>query len=327
MIDPAFLPSVAGGSPSPAVIDETTIDEVRASSDRVLEERWAAFGAPIPAVDVTEVVIPVEGTDCVGTEVADVRVRIHRPPHSDAPLPTLITFYGGAFRQGSNDISVNRWMHAHRAIEANIVVVAVDYARSPEHRFRTPVTQGLAVLDHVAAHAHEFGIDAERIAVGGQSSGGNIAAALAQANLDRGGPRIRLQVLEVPVLDLTGGHLDLAVLDELGLPRELALDDRERVASLYLARRVDAADPEVSPLLRENLGGLPEAFLIAAENDPLRGDAVAYHRRLREAGALSTAIVSYGQLHDSNPYVRAAASSRAWQRDVVGALRTLHDRA
>ena len=290
----------------------------RAEAHTAVEGLWAHAGLPIPEVAIETVEVPV-------AEHPAVTIRIHRPSSASGILPGLVTFFGGAFRQGGNDSSPNRWAHATRAIAAGIAVVAVDYALAPEHRFPAQIEQGLAVLDWISTRGADHGIDASRIAVGGQSSGANIAAAVAQWNLDRAGHPVRLQVLEVPVLDLTGEHADLSMLAELGIPDQLVRADRESVAADYLPDPALASDPAASPLLRDDLTGLPPAVILAAEYDPLRGDASAYHARLREAGVPSAAMIALGQSHDSNGMVGAMPGARLWQDTVIRALRSLHD--
>ena len=298
--------------------------ERRERARRAVDEAWSRLGQPVPEVATEDVVVPVSG-------FPDVRVRIHRPlrlpTEREARLPALVTFFGGAFRQGGIDEAPNRWMHATRALEAGIAVLAVDYALAPEHRAPTQVEQGLAVLDWIAEHGAAHDLDPQRVALGGQSSGGNLAACVAVGNLDRARHPIRLQVLEVPALDLTGGHAELGFLRELGIPRIAVRIDRRSVSRDYLTHRGQARDPRFSPLLRKDLRGLPPTLIMTSEYDPLRGDGVAYHARLRDAGVLSSAFVAVGQTHDSNGMVGALLAATTWQATVVGSLRTLHDPA
>lgn len=289
----------------------------RRDADAAAERTWQRAGLEIPDVHVEGRRIPVEG-------FPDVDVRVHRPHHSTSLLPVFVTFFGGAFRQGSNDYAVNRWMHATRCREADIVVIAVDYALAPEHRHPTQVEQGLAVLDWLREHGPEVGADPDRIAVGGQSSGANIAAAVAQSNLDREVHPLLLQLLEVPALDLTGGHADRRVLRELHIPQFLLRLDRRSITRDYLPPGTSAADPRVSPLLREDLRGLPAAVILASQYDPLRGDAAAYHARLREVDVPSSTVISLGLAHDSSALVGSLAAADFWQGAVIAALRELH---
>ncbi|MFJ3958243.1 alpha/beta hydrolase fold domain-containing protein [Arthrobacter sp. NPDC090010] len=318
-VDPEILriyEAMKEGGPSP--FRRRSIEQIRSDAVDAVARVWSEVGLPIPEVTLTRQTVPVDGWP-------DVDIRIHRPPGVDRALPAVISFFGGAFRQGSNDFAVNRWMYAQRAIDAEVVVVAVDYAQAPEHRFPTPIEQGLAVLDRIVEEGGQLGIDTRRLAVSGQSSGGTIAACIAQANLDRRRHPLRLQLLEVSLLDLTGKHAVLGAVKPLGVPRWFMRRDVRKTVRNYLGNTVKPTAPEVSPLLRENLEGLPPAVILAAEFDALRGDAAAYHARLREAGVMSSATIALGQTHDSAGFVGVLEAARIWHRTAVGALRTLHD--
>lgn len=291
-------------------------EERRRQAAEADARRARRLGLAVPPVDVESVTVPVDGWP-------DVTVRIHRPPGTSSALPGNITFFGGAFRQGSNDYETNRWMHAQRALDAEVAVIAVDYALAPEHRYPCQIEQGHAVLEHISSHGADLGVDPTSLAVGGQSSGAAIAAGVAQRNLDRGRRPIALQLLEVPALDLTGGHADRAVLREQKIPGFLLAREVRSISRDYLPRGADAADPLISPLLREDLTGLPPTVILAAEHDPLRGDAAVYHRRLRAAGVPSSATVALGQTHDSAGLVGLLSAADHWHRAVVGALRGL----
>ncbi|MDR2454234.1 MAG: alpha/beta hydrolase [Bifidobacteriaceae bacterium] len=239
------------------------------------------------------------------------------------PAPgAYIGFFGGAFRQGGLDFpSVDRAWRS-RAVRAGTVVIGVDYALAPEHPYQAAVEQGHAALAWVAEHAAELGVDPARLAVGGMSSGGNLAAAVALMARDRGGPALALQVLEVPALDLTGGHLRLSAGRGQGMPPILVKLGLRSVAKAYLgpgaARR--AREPYASPLLAPDLAGAPPALILVAEHDLLRGDGEAYAARLRRAGVDATALVYLGHTHESAAFTKVLASARHWQRTVEAAL-------
>ncbi|MDR1118592.1 MAG: alpha/beta hydrolase [Bifidobacteriaceae bacterium] len=300
---------------------EPTPEGRRADAARAAAEAWEELGLPVPDVEIERAEVAVPG------DFPDVGVRIHRPPGAAGPLPAVVTFFGGAFRMGSNDFGVNRWNHARRALDAEVAVVAVDYALAPEHKFPTQIEQGLAVLDWVFERAGDLGIDPERVAVSGQSSGANIAAACAQWNLDRAAHPLRLQLLEVPTLDLTGRHIDLKPLRQLRIPKFFFTRDLKAIRRDYLPPGQDAADPRVSPLLRADLRGLPPTVILASEYDPLHGDALAYWGRLREAQVPASATVAAGQTHEAAGFVGALLSAQMAHAQAVAALRSLHDPA
>lgn len=300
-----------------------SIAELRTAAARTDQEVWVRVGVPAPDVQLELLSIPV--SHVAAPNAPEVSVRIYRPLDATGPLPGLVTFFGGAFRQGANDYASNVWMHASRAVEAGIAVIAVDYALAPEYQFPTQIVQGLAVLDWLQDHGLAHGINPASLAVGGQSSGGNIAAAVAQWNLDEREHPLKLQLLEVPVLDLTGKHAQLVALRELGVPAIAMRIELARVVRNYLGSRQLASDPKASPLLREDLAGLPPAVILAAEYDVLRGDAAGYHARLRAAGVESSSMLSLGQTHDSNGMIGVMPAAKLWQDTVVAVLRRLHD--
>lgn len=159
-------------------------------------------GTPGPDVRTAEHEVTVCGHP-------SVRVRIYYPDATGArPVPVWLTFFGGAFRIGGIDYPTTDAANRRRAAEAGVAMAAVDYALAPEHRFPTQIEQAYAALVWLHQNAEELGIDRDRIGVAGTSAGASIAAALTLANRDRAGLPIRLQLLEAPVTDLTGDHLD-----------------------------------------------------------------------------------------------------------------------
>ncbi|MDR2378815.1 MAG: alpha/beta hydrolase [Bifidobacteriaceae bacterium] len=239
------------------------------------------------------------------------------------PAPgAYVGFFGGAFRQGGLDFpSVDRAWRS-RAVRAGIVVVGVDYALAPEHPYPAAVEQGYAAVAWVAEHAAELGVDPARLAVGGMSSGGNLAAAAALMARDRGGPALALQLLEVPALDLTGRHLRLSAGRGQGVPPILVKLGLRSVAKTYLGAggAARAREPYASPLLAPDLAGAPPALILVAEHDLLRGDGEAYAARLRRAGVDATALVYLGHTHESAAFTKVLASARHWQGTVEAAL-------
>ncbi|MDR0848502.1 MAG: alpha/beta hydrolase, partial [Propionibacteriaceae bacterium] len=160
-----------------------------------------------------------------------------------------------------------------------------------------------------------------RIAIGGMSSGGNIAAAVALMSRDRGGPALRLQLLEVPALDLTGGHLDLKIGRGLGVPPFLMKIGLKKVGREYLGSdRAAVRLPYASPLLAESLAGLPPTRIMTAEFDVLRGDGEAYAARLREYGVDASATRFIGQTHESSFCTAILPGARHWRANVNAAL-------
>ena len=296
-----------------------------AESDDPQEQRKRAFeyeqavyphvGPEGPQLPTRDHVVPVDG-------YPDVLVRLYYPrePTAGVAVPVCLFFFGGAFRQGGLHHPSVAAMCALRASRADVVVAAVSYALAPEHPFPAALEQGYAVLDWLVREAEPLGIDRSRIAVSGQSSGGNLAAALTLVNRDRAGHPLALQILEVPALDLTMQLLDRAV---------AGLTDEQwavlgHVMEQYVPRPEDRLDPRASPLLADTFEGLPPAYIFTAEVDPLRGDGEAYAAALADARVPVVAMRLVGMAHDSAVYERVSSTARAAQAAVAEALRTLH---
>lgn len=273
-------------------------------------------GTPGPEVPVTEHEIPGSPS---------FRVRIYRPTDAATPVPAVLAFFGGAFRIGGIDFPTTDAAFRRRAQDAGIAVVAVDYALAPEHRYPVQVEQAYAALEWVFAEAGELGIDEDRIGVAGISAGANIAASLTLVNRDRARHPLRLQVLEVPVVDLTGRTLDLRATRALGIPSVIALRELRSVARTYLSPARRAREPYASPLRAPSHADLPPAVILTAEYDPLRGDGAAYAAALRDAGVDASVVQYLGVTHDTSIFTGALPAARRWHADVVAALRRLHD--
>lgn len=257
----------------------------------------------------------------------DVRVRLYYPPSdtSDGLVPAVLSFFGGAYRIGGIDYPTTDAGFRRRAADAGVVIAAVDYALAPEHRYPTQLEQAHAALEWLFAEAATLGVDPGRIAVAGVSAGGSIAAALTIVNRERNALPISLQLLEVPVTDLTGGHIDLRPVREMGIPRFFAIKELRSVAKTYLLDRRQAKEPHASPLLARSHAGLPRAVILTAEYDPLRGDGAAYLAALRADGVDASGVMYLGATHDTPIFGGVLPASRRWHDDVVTALRSLHD--
>ncbi|WP_091704625.1 alpha/beta hydrolase [Microbacterium sp. cf046] len=275
-------------------------------------------GTAGPEVRTTEHTVPVPGHP-------DVRVRIYYPAENpDALVPACLTFFGGAFRIGGIDYPTTDAANRRRAVDAGVAMVAVDYALAPEHRYPTQVEQAHAALVWLFETAKRLGIDPGRIGIGGTSAGACICAALALVNRDRTRLPVRLQLLEVPVTDLTGRRLDLRATRAMRIPTFIAVRELRSVARTYLPDRRLAREPYASPLRADSHERLPPAVIMTAEYDPLRGDGVAYVAALRRAGVDASAVQYLGVTHDTAIFTGVLPAARRWHSDVVSALRGLH---
>lgn len=224
-----------------------------------------------------------------------VKVYIMKPEQMTDTPGVLLFIHGGVWIAGN--------FHNHQRLLRDLVVgsgqigVFVEYTALPDARFPTQLDQSYAVLKWVAAHANEFGADGSRIAVAGNSVGGNMSAALALMAKDRNGPKISYQVLMIPATD---AGMATSSYREFGTGRFLARDFMKYGWDRYAPDSKTRDNPYVSPLrasLRE-LSGLPPALVITAENDPLRDEGEAYARKLKEAGVAVIATRYNGMIHD-----------------------------
>ncbi|MEU3464320.1 alpha/beta hydrolase [Streptomyces sp. NPDC006733] len=302
------------GIPAPPVADDP-----REQRERALAYEQAVFphlGRTGPRLPTRDHLVPVPGHP-------DVLVRLYYPrePTADLHLPVCLHFFGGGWRQGGiHHPSVDAHC-ATRAATANIVVAAISYALAPEHPYPAALEQGWAALEWLVREAGALGVDPARVALSGQSAGGNLVAALTHVNRDRARHPLALQLLEVPGLDLTLAHLDR---DALELTAAQWADLHRMIAD-YVPRPEDRRSPYASPLLADDLHDLPPAYILTAEYDPFRGDGEAYAAALAAAGVPVAALRLVGLPHDGGLYERVSLTARTAQAAVAAALRTLHD--
>jgi acetyl esterase len=237
-----------------------------------------ARGRPNPLEAAPEAVGSVTARAIPGP-AGPLGVRIYRP--RDPLRAGLVYFHGGGWVLGSLD-SADASCRAI-ANRSRCVVISVDYRLAPETKFPGAVEDAYAAVRWVADNAAELRIDPERIAVGGASAGGNLAAAAALLARERGGPKIAFQLLTVPVAELSSradSHREFA--EGYGL----SAADMTWFGMHYVRTPTDADDPRAS-VLRADLHDLPPAFVITAECDPLRDDGEAYAEKLRKLGIAS----------------------------------------
>ncbi len=211
-----------------------------------------------------------------------VPVRLYRTDNQRDGGPVIVHFHGGGWTLGALDQS--DWLCSQVCLGVGAVVVSVDYRLAPTHRFPTAVLDSVAAVNWVAAHASELGVDADRLGVMGDSAGGNLAAVVSQLMRDRGGPTISHQALMYPATDLrTPEDFDPANPARADWPI-LSSASMVGFRNHYLGPDGDANDPMASPILADDLSGLPPALVQVAEYDPLRDDGIRYARALQAAG-------------------------------------------
>lgn len=301
-----------------APVMQQSPERVRRASDR----RKMLLG--LPGVGVITGFVPrgVEQEDRTFTasDGAELAVRIYRPAGvTGRSLPAVVNFHGGGWVSG--DIRQSQWWCASIARDAGVAVVSVEYRLAPEHRFPVPLHDCYDATAWVAANAAELGIDAERVGVMGDSAGGNLAAAVAILARDRGGPRLALQVLIYPSVDLGA---DYPSKDENAHAPILSRKDVDTTWLMYVPEGHDPKDPLASPLFADH-HDLPRALIQTAQYDPLRDQGPVYAQALRDAGVEVRLTQYVGAVHGyaSLPGIAPAAAQAlaevvATVRDALG---------
>jgi acetyl esterase len=260
--------------------------DIPPSNERLQEVRDGFAMLVVMGAGEAEAVYAVEDVDADG-----VPARVYRPsPEPD--LPVIVYFHGGGWTIGSVDQFDLITRQIANATDA--IVVSVDYRLSPEHPFPAPLDDCWRALQWTAKNAASFGGDSTRLAVMGDSAGGNLAAVCALLARDEGGPDIALQVLVYPVVDC---DFDTSSYRANGRGHVLTLNDMEWFFSCYLGAAGDRTDWRVSPLRAPDLHGVAPAVVITAEFDPLRDEGDAYAGRLAAAGVPVVHLPYDGMIH------------------------------
>lgn len=284
-----------------------TFDKLPLAQGRAQTDAEAGIfgGPPIPMAEVRELVLD-----------GQVPTRFYRPYGLTAPAPLLVYFHGGGFVVGSTDScdSVCRFLAQH----SEVAVLSVNYRLAPEHKFPAAIEDGVAAFRHAVKHAGELGADPSRISVSGDSAGGNLAAVVSQVTVAEGGPAPAFQLLFFPWTDMSAKHRSYTLFPEGFFLTEAQMD---WYRTHYLPDEHAALDPRASPLLAEDLTGLPPAYVAVAGFDVLRDEGIRYAERLREAGVPTALRVHRGLIH---AFVNATGVGRAASAamfEAAGALR------
>jgi acetyl esterase len=254
-----------------------------------------------------------------------VPLRLYRGAGTDAAamLPALVYFHGGGWVIG--DLDSHDSVCRHLANAARCAVVSVGYRLAPEHKFPAAVDDCFAATSWVAAEAISLAIDRERIAVGGDSAGGNLAAVVSLLARDRGAPRLRYQILAYPAVEASMAHPSIARFAEGFL---LTRATMQWFYDCYLRSPADVEDWRASPLRAADLSGVPPALVLTAGFDPLCDEGGAYARRLQDHGVAVDHRHYPDQIHgflSAGKVIRAAvpalddianALTAAWTRPI-----------
>jgi acetyl esterase len=307
----------------------TTPTGLHPQVEALRRERLAAGVRPVHKLTVAEARdAELNERDPVATQaVAEVLDRTLPGPAGDIParfylpgaarpLPALVYFFGGGWVLGSVDTADAVCRRLANA--ASCAVVSVSYRRAPENPFPAGLEDCYAATSWVAGHGVEHALDGSRLAVGGASAGGNLAAAVALLARERGGPGLAFQLLVYPLLDHRAATQSMRERVE---PPFFAPEDVAWCWSHYLADRADGDNPLASPLRASDLHGLPRALVITAALDPLRDEGELYAARLREANVPVELVRLEGVMHGFFPLLHRLDAAVEAQALATAALR------
>lgn len=235
------------------------------------------FAEMTGAVAIDPVEVDTVTNRTIPGPAGDIPVRIYHP--GGGVRPVLVYLHGGGYVVG--DLDTHDPVCRKLCQEANLVVVSVDYRLAPEHPFPAAVDDTMAAVRWVAANAAEIGADADRLAVGGDSAGGNLTCVATQFARDEGGPDIKFQLLVYPATDkslATQSH------KELGEGYRLTRSMIDWFYDNYVPEGADINDPRLSPGKATSFANLPPAFVMTAGFDPLRDEAIEYADAMKAAG-------------------------------------------
>jgi acetyl esterase len=273
----SFIESLA------ALIDVRSPSEARAV---LADLQSGPVGKPSARIENTTFPVGPDGS---------IRVRIVRPTHGIEPFPIVMYFHGGGWMLG--DANTHDRLVREIATGAQAAVALVEMGRSPEAQFPIPIEEAYAATKYVAEHGSDHNLDGSRLAVAGDGSGGNIAAAVTLMAKSRRGPRIAHQILFYPVTDASFASASYTIFENGPWLTRQAM---ECFWDAYLpnveARRAVTATPLNATI--DQLRGLPDALVITAENDVLRDEGEAYARKLCDASVRVTATRYVGTIHD-----------------------------
>jgi acetyl esterase len=289
-----------------SLVEGRSVEQARAENS---EEVPVVCGPPRPMARVEEMTIPGPGR----AMPARLYVALGAP---GPPQPLLVYYHGGGWVIGDLDThdSVCRFLAEHSGCR----VLSVDYRLAPEHPFPEPVDDAVAAFAWAHEHAAGLGADPERMAVGGDSAGGNLSTALCIQNRETGSPQPAMQLLLYPVTDAVGDQQSRDTFAEGFL---LTREDMKWFEDHYIPEGIDEADPRASMMRAEDVSGLPPAYVATSGFDPLRDEGEIYAARMREAGVRVVLQRHPSLIHGFANLTAICPSARSAMLEVAGALR------
>ncbi|WP_435154465.1 alpha/beta hydrolase [Amycolatopsis sacchari] len=272
------------------------------------ESAHLVSGRPIEPIATRELVIP--------DEHGGVPTTLYTPEGLPENSGLLVFFHGGGWVIGTRASHDNaaRFLAKH----AGVRVLSVEYRLAPEHPFPAATEDAIAAFDYAYAKAKDLGADPERIAVGGDSAGGNLAAVVSQVTTGRGGPSPAFQLLFYPGVDASVRRRSREL---FGNGFFLTDTDMTWFLNHYAPEGVDRTDPRLSPLLAKDFSGQPPAYIATAGFDPLRDEGEAYGEKLREAGVPVTVSRQADLFHGYINFLGIGTRFREATAEAAGALR------
>ena len=290
--------------------ESSITEQVSPEEARELARRGSAAtnGRPLPMASVEDLELPGPG--------GPIPMRFYKPfGKAEEPMPLLVYFHGGGWVIG--DLNTHDGVCRFLAANAEVLVLSVDYRLAPEHPFPAAVEDAFAAFTWAAEQAVGLGADPRRIAVGGDSAGGNLAAVVSVLARDAGGPDPAMQLLIYPVTDAEDSESRRLFAKGFLLTKA----DMDWFEGHYLPDAGTAEDPRVSVLRTDDLSGLPPAYVATAGFDPLRDEGEAYVERMRAAGVRVALRRHPGLVHSFANLTAVSRTSRAAMLEAAGALR------
>jgi acetyl esterase len=297
----AFLDMLASSGAPP--LEQLPLAEARAVRSEMLE----AGGPEEPVAEVQNRSIP--------GPAGPIPVRVYRPVRKET-LPALVFFHGGGFVICNLD--THDRVCRSLANASGCAIISVDYRLAPEHKYPAAVDDAYAAAQYIADHASEFGVDPNRIAVGGDSAGGTLATVVSLLARDRGGPPLKFQLLIYPLVDY---YDDSPSMQQYSKDHFLTREGMNWFTQNYLPSHEAGLEPSASPMNAKSLQGLPPAMVITAECDPLRDQGEAYARKLQSAG-VSVELKRYeGMIHPFFQFGGVLDTAKVAMADAASAVR------
>jgi len=298
-----------------ALIDETNALGLPATAAMSPPDARQALHTKLANVDEPEAVDRVEAY-AIPCPAHEIPVRVYAPA-ANTPLPALVYFHGGGWVVG--DLDTHDAFCRHLANAGPYAVVSVAYRLAPEHKFPAGLEDCTTAVQWVAANAAMLGIDPAHVSVGGDSAGGNLAAAVALLARDRKGLALSHQVLIYPVTDYwipsPPSYMEFAA------GYSLSRDSMIWFWHHYLPSGADVNNPYLCPLRADDLSGLPPALVITAEYDTLRDEGERYAERLKAAGVPVTLNRYAGMMHGFSQHYKRFVQARQLVDEIAGFVR------